>query len=621
MKKNLLALTLLSVLCGLVVIAAASSPQSAPTTQLLTNPVLTVYNAEIPQVVLGPANLYTAWSEYAVYNPGGNTTDADFFYASLPGNNTQRLRDAAAVTNGLGLTNISYYEIARGSNGLIYLAWIEPTSNYGSDVFFWKTGMSAPQNVSNHTLTATGDAAYLHLALDDNDIPHLLWAEKQPSQVSIYYWDEVAGTSKISTTIPTAISFTLTRALDLIAEGDVVHAFWYDRDVAQGWTVYYWNSDTQTPINIRAGEPDLSDPIFYVYALVNNNGVFHAVWYEPHSPQASKIVHWDSASQTLHTLLLATPPYVLPPVLDSQGNVHVITYVINGAMSHWDSQSMNTVQITPNIASFIPKMVAGTTSNLVHVAWAGADSNWPTHLNDMFYWRPGLAQPRNITDHSQAPATISNSSFLSLAAANDGSVHIAWEEGLLPTYYHSGSNSTTTLNNTVKVQFDMLWSPTQVPATSYLGSPGHIFRVYQNTAYWFLASTSSNTTTPHVLWRASNNSYTPIPAVHGPTNPTDHSARMLWFDRLGRPQLSWFTTVSGELTNLHYWSSVDGSFDVSDSANTTSAVEGLGIVGATDTYGRVYLVWREGQSDDQDVYAMVKEPGYTSHIFLPFVRQ
>lgn len=621
MKKYMPALTLIVVLCGLVVIAAAAAPQSPPATQLLTNPSQTTYNADIPAVVLGPANLHVAWPEYAIYNPGGNTTDADFFTAGLPGNNTQRLRDAAAITNGQGLTNITYYDIARGSNGLIYLAWIEPTSNHGSDVFFWKTGMSAPQNVSHHTLTTTGDAAYLHLALDGNDVPHLLWAERQPSQVSIFYWQEGAVTSKISTTIPPAISFTLTRALDLIAHDGVVHALWYDKDVSQGWMLFYWNSDTQTPVNIRAGQPDLSDPIFYSYAFVNASGIFHAVWYEPHAPQISHIVHWDSTGQTLRTLLSAITPNLLEPVLDSQGNVHVISYTANGPLLHWDSQTLNSVQVTANVGSYQPKMVAGKTGNLVHVAWAGPDSNWPTHFSDLFYWRPGLAQPRNVTDHTQTPANIGNSVFLVLAAANDGSVHIAWEEGLLPTYYHSGSNTTTTLNNSVKVQFDMLWSPTNAPALSYLGSPGHIFRVYQNTAYWFLASTSTNTTTPHILWRASNNSYTPIPTVHGPTNPTDHSARLLWFDRSGQPQLAWFTSVAGEFSNLHYWHSAEGSFDVSDSANTSSAVDGLGIVGATDNYGRVYLVWREGASDDQDVYAMVNEPEYTTHLFLPFVRQ
>lgn len=85
MKKNVLALTLLWVLCSLVVIAAASSPQSPPATQRLTNPAQTTDNADIPVAVLGPASLHVAWPEYAIYNPGGNTTDADFFMPRCQG--------------------------------------------------------------------------------------------------------------------------------------------------------------------------------------------------------------------------------------------------------------------------------------------------------------------------------------------------------------------------------------------------------------------------------------------------------------------------------------------------------------------------------------------------------
>lgn len=619
MKKYLLALTILFVLCGLAVIAAAFSPQSPPVTQLLTDPNLEAYVAYAPEITVGPNNLYTIWPEHTVFSPGTNTGDMDLFYASLPGNNTQRIRDAAATTNGQGFTQIGFYRIARGSNGLIYLAWIEPTSAHGSDAFFWKTGMSAPQNLSNHTLTTNGEAGYLYLALDSNNIPHVLWTEKEPTHASIFYWKEGGTTSKISTTTAPVSSFDATRSVALISKNGVTHAMWYDLDATLGWTMNHWQSNTQTVINMRAGQPSLSDPIHYTYAFVNSSGTFHAVWYEPHYPQPTHIVHWDSTTQTLHTAFSAVNPLCLTPVMDSQGQIHTVCFTSNGPLSHWDSQTLTSVQLTADMGSNQARVVAGKTGNLVFVAWPATDPNWPSHLTDFFYWRPGMAQAQNISDHSQSPADIVWPGFMQLAAADDGTVHIAWEEGR-PTYYHSGTNTTTTLNATVTVGYGAGASNSQ-PDTPYIGHQGAIFRVYNNVAYWFLASTSTSTATPYYLWRSDTGNYTPISAVNGTDSPADHNLRLFWFNRAGQPQLAWYSGVAGEGYNLHYWNSTDGSLDVSDSQNTSGSVAEDETKGATDAYGNVYLVWREGDGDDSDVYAMVKQIEYANHIFVPLVRQ
>src|SRR5690606_13737824 len=116
--------------------------------------------------------------------------------------------------------------------------------------------------------------------------------------------------------------------------------------------------------------------------------------------------------------------------------------------------------------------------------------------------------------HSQPPADTTHQGYLALAAADDGSVHIAWEEGA-PTYYHSGSNTTTTLNNTWTVKYSTSGTDIRKSDTPYIGYQGVIFRVHNNIAYRFLAATATSTVTPYTMWRSDNNSYTPIPAVYG----------------------------------------------------------------------------------------------------------
>jgi len=547
-------------------------------------------------------------------------SDEDLFYASLPGNNTQRIRHADAVTNGQGYTHLGPRRIAIGTNGQVYLAWIEPTATHGSDAFFWKTGMATPQNLSNHTLTLAGEAEYLFLALDNNNIPHVLWPEREPSHVSIFYWKEGSSTIELSVVTPPVAHFNITRALDLLSHNGIIHAFWRDLNPATGWALYYWNSHTQTAVDIRLGQPALSDPPLYERAFVSPDGTFHATWHELYYPQPSRIAHWDSSTATYHTILTAENP-ISHPVLGSDGHLHVLNYVINGPLNHWRSQSLNNQQLTANIGSSFPVFIAGKGAVPVHAVWRESDPNWPGHFNDLFYWRPGLAQPQNISDHNQPPANIPFPGYIALAAANDGSVHIAWEEGV-PTYYHSGSNTTTSLNASLTANYD---SPATVsqPDDPYLGYQGSIFRVYNNVAYWFLASTSSNTATPYSLWRSDNNNYTLIPAVYGTDDPVEHKSRFMWFDRLGQPQLAWRTLVTNEGMNLHYWNSAEGSVDVSDTQNTSGSVYSSGAIGATSGSNQVYLVWLEGSGTAEgiDVYGAVRQSLLPNPVFLPFVRR
>jgi hypothetical protein len=619
MKKILLSLTFVALMCSAVILAAALSPQTPPVTQLLTDHDLSTYDAMRPEAALSPSGLQVVWSEHGFINANGS--DMDLFYGSLPGNNTQRIRHADAVTNGQGYTQLGTRRIAVGSNGQVYLAWVEPTATHGNDVFFWKTGMTTPQNLSNHTLTGAGGAEYLFLTLDNNNIPHALWAESAPTHTSVFYWKEGASTIELSVVTPPVAHFNITRALDLISHNGIIHAFWRDLNPATGWALYYWNSHTQTAVDIRLGQPALSDPPLYERAFVSPNGTFHATWHERYSSQSSSTMHWDSNTATCHTILTAEDP-ISQPVLGSDGHLHVFNYVTNGPLSHWHSQNLNNQQLTPNLGSGFPfpVFIAGKGAVPVHAVWQDSDPNWPGHLSDLFYWRPGLAQPQNISDHSQTPANIPN--YIALAAANDGSVHIAWEEGV-PTYYHSGSNSTTSLNASLTAHYDSLGITSQSD-DPYLGYQGSIFRVYNNVAYWFLASTNSNTATPYSLWRSDNNSYTLIPAVYGTDNPTGHGARFMWFDRLGQPQLAWRTPVTNEGTNLHYWNSADGSVDVSDTQNTSGSV-GLyyGIIGATSLSNQVYLVWLEesGSAEGLDVYGAVRYAPFTNPVFLPFVRR
>lgn len=240
MKKLFSVLTFVLLLCSVVIAAAAFTPQSPPVTQLLTDRSLTTYNAGSPEVALASSGLHVIWPEFGVFDPGNNT-DMDLFYTALPGGNTQRIRDTNAVTNG---PSIGDHHIALGTNGQAHLAWIEPTATYGSDVFFWKTGMASPLSISDHALTGTGAAATLFFTLDNNNVPHALWIERETSYYSVFYWKEGSSTTKLSVVTPPVASLNITRALALISHNGVTHAFWRDHSPTVTFDLYYWNSST-----------------------------------------------------------------------------------------------------------------------------------------------------------------------------------------------------------------------------------------------------------------------------------------------------------------------------------------------------------------------------------------
>lgn len=614
MKKLFSVLTFVLLLCSVVIAAAAFTPQSPPVTQLLTDRSLTTYNADRPEIALASSGLHVIWPEHGLFDPGNNMSDMDLFYAVLPGNNTQRIRDTDAVTSGQGYTAISYPHIALGTNGQAHLAWIEPTATYGSDVFFWKTGMASPLNISDHALTGTGAAATLFFTLDSNNVPHALWIERETSYYSVFYWKEGSSTTKLSVVTPPVASLSITSALALISHNGVTHAFWRDHSPTVTFDLYYWNSSTQTVANMRTGQPPLSGPLLNERAFVSPDGTFHAVWHELHSDPPEKIVHWDSGTATYHTILTGSLLRSMPATMDNTGRLHVVNYMNNGPLNYWNSQTLSNQQLTANIGTMQPGVASGKGSIPVYVTWPETDPNHPGHLHDLFYWHPGMAQAQNISDHSQPPADISSPGRAMLAAADDGSVHIAWEEGRA-TYYHSDSNNTTTLNNSALYIENTINNKLDNP---YLAYAGTVFRVYHNTAYWFMGSAGP---TPFTLWRSDDNSYTPIPPSPGTIG--GHDLPMLWFDRFGQPQLAWTADVTDELSNLHYWNSQDGSINVSDNQNTSRNVGLTRIIGATDATNRVYLIWLEDADSPEymDVFAAIREPVFDQKLYAPLIQR
>src|SRR5690606_10557396 len=123
-------------------------------------------------------------------------------------------------------------------------------------------------------------------------------------------------------------------------------AFWRDYSPTSTFDLYYWNTATQTAVNMRAGQPSPSNPLLSERAFVAPDGTFHAVWLELFASPLYKIAHWDSNSATHHTILSADSAFNNTPVMANDGTLHVVNYVDGGPINHWTSQTLTNQQIT-----------------------------------------------------------------------------------------------------------------------------------------------------------------------------------------------------------------------------------------------------------------------------------
>lgn len=602
--KKLFVLMVIGFCCLFTAVYGHVAPSKAASTGLITQRLsdreVTVYNTVAPPLIqAGPVGAHVTWGEYVSV---GSSWDTDMFYAQVPNGTTTHL----PATAGL----VGDHRLAVGSNNHAYIAWEEEAvTSFGDDVFFWKTGMAAPTRLSAE---AHFNADHLYLTLDEGNEAHVFWSEvvstTQGAAANIFYWSENGGLAQMTEGLPGLFSTDAVRVLAVATHNGIIHALW--QDLGSGLAPFYWNSQTETAVNLM---PGLSGDDSYVRGyFLNDAGVFHVLWGNGAMGGAEYYHrHWDSASTTNHPVFTSANLQSAYLLQDGEGNAHVVWADANET-HHWDSISQNDMAIPQSTNWWLE--ANGQVGDHIHLVWSNNDANWPGHLNDVFYWRSDMAQPVNITDHSQSPAEVST---LKLVVDETDTAHVMWREGDLHFYYNQVDNHTEVITGTLNLASTAI-GHLVIPGLAEFGS---VFTARNGIAYALFASTENNTPSPYFLWQSDSNATTPITGVYGPTNPS--LDRMLWLDSTGAPHAAWADdSLIDEGTNLHYWDSTGGSQDLTDNLETDYDIEEEGALTVADSTGNVYMTWREYgvMPEKNEVYAAYSLTTFSNFIYLPIIQ-
>lgn len=609
-QRFLLTLSLVCVILLSTLLLQTVASHTAATelvTQKLTDSDATVYDIadnDDPIVATGSKGVHILWSEYINYpNPPDYNPDIDLFYAQLPMNVVRQLK----ATSG----PVSAMRMAVDSANHAHIVWGEDTkTSEGYDLFYWTDGMSTPQNISDSALSE-GNIGNVLIVVDANDLPYVLWAEATNTSSfnpAVFYWTEGSSTTKLSVGGLTMGTFTVTDVDGLAVKNGVVHALWQDIDTSTsgGPEPFYWNSTTQTVVNLRNGLSG-SEGFVSDYFL-GENGIFYVLWYDDVSGTYDYRL-WDSASGQNQLIVNSASGYTTQLLSDGVGNAHVL-WKGGNTTYHWDSVNKTSSAVGDGGAPPLTYMNGsdGKTGDYIHVVWAAEDANWPTHQTDLFYWRSDMAQPINVTDHTQPSASAANIRFL---VDETDVAHVLWSEGSA-TYYNSADDLTTVLTGAISAASGkrMAMPPLEGPYEL-----GDVMTARAGEAYVML---ENDTTTPFRVWLSATGTYSDVTAVYPPASP---SIGMIWLDSNGQIHTAWEdNSPAGEGSNLHYWNGDTGSQDLTDNANTDGDIDSDNgnVFGAADKSGRVYLAWTEYFDGETDMYAAY-EPVQYKYVYLPVV--
>ncbi|GJM41575.1 MAG: hypothetical protein DHS20C20_18570 [Ardenticatenaceae bacterium] len=598
-KKFILPVLLISTLLSLALFSQNSHAKTkgsvAPLTTLrLTDRESTFYWATDPVVLAGNYGAHVIWAENIE-----NFDDSDLFYAQLPAGTVTRLTDRTATIGTVGkYLNPTYKAVLDDSDNL-FVIWSEDVGGSElQDLFFWKTGMTTPANISDHDLS-NGDVGNLFLVLDSNNKAHALWAEAVNAgtfQPNIFYWSEATGaTQKVSLGAGLALGqFNVTQALVLEVQGNTVHALWQDLDENGSGDPepFYWNSQTGVAQPIRESGLPASEA-FLSNFFFDDNGTFHAAWSENYfnGSNQTDYYYWNSSSGV--NLQLPNPLFSFKA--DGNGNGHA--YYTDGGVYHFDTVSQ-TGSLIPGLpaTSNILEVGNGRIGDHFHMLWQAEDTNFPGHLNDLFYWHSDMTEPINITDHSGTPAEPES---VRMVVDETDTVHIVWNEAT-PFYFNSQANMTT-----------------QPPASL---SSLFIGRVVSKNGVAYVEFSDSGNDPPFYIWQSDDNSITPASlalgdstgalTVNGVGSATSSS---IWLDSNDQIHLT--------TDNIVHWDAMRGLQDLTLGDEMEPMAENGSSWKVTDSVGGSYIIW-QGSSpvdDGLDMYAAFVSPELANKLYLPLV--
>ena len=567
-----------------------------------------VYDVYEPTILAGQNSAHVIWTENITYpSPPNWDSNTDLFYAQLPLGQVKHLSAAPG--------QVSVSEVTLDSNDNAYVVWEDDTNtSEGSDLYYWKTGMTSPQNLSDHDQTEGDIGDYLLTAVDNNDKLHILWAEATtigPFGPAIFYWVEGGSIQKIDAVGLSSGSFNVTEVISLDTINGVAHLLWRNIDMGTpgGIEPFYWNSNTQTVSRLRpSGQTDYAEGRVH-QSFLSENGTFYVLWYDDFEAPTflTEWNLWDSVSGQNHFIGNSANITSFPKLVqDGNGNAHLL-WTESSAVYHWDSLNQtNEVVKQGNM----PSVTRGQAGNHIHLAWVAEDSNWPGHLGDVFYLRTNMSQPVNVTDHTEAAAGASD---IELLVDETDTAHIFWSEDNY-SYYNSTDDVTKIISGTISLEPSYSWP---ISSQDNVIEFGDFYATSSGIAYMLFASDSTNTTTPYFVWQSDTNGLTPVTAIYGPTDPS--SSRMIWLDSANQVHVAWEDDgLAGERTNLHYWNMTAGSHDLTDNDNTDGDIDTnmSTAFGAADASGHVYLAWPEYFDGETDMFAAAMP---LKHIYLPAV--
>lgn len=570
---------------------------AVPLTALrLTDRDNTFYRANDPVVLAGNYGAHVIWSEHI-----GWFDDSDLFYAQLPAGTVTRLTDRSATSGLVGLNNNPIYKAVLDESDNLYVVWSEDVGgDERQDVFFWKTGMATPINISDHDLS-NGDVGNLFMVLDSNNKAHALWAEAALVGwfgPSIFYWSEATGiTQKLSLGSGTVGEFNVTQAYALEIHNDVLYALWKDLDDNGSGTPepFYWNSQTGMVQPFR--QPGLlGNDVNLSGFYFDGNGVFHVRWRESVGGSGDSNVYYGNSASNVN-LLLPDGSFLYKFYADGNGNGHFY-YGTDSGVYHFDTVSQ-TASLIPGLPTRfnILEVRNGRIGDHIHMLWQMTDSNFPGHLNDLFYWRSDMMNPINITDRGLAAADPSN---IRMVVDETDTVHILWEE-TANLYYNSSTDTTS-----------------QLPA-SLAGESGGRVIARKGVAYAVFGSVNSP---PFYIWQSDDNSVTPASSALGESvakgaavGGEEATSQSIWFDSNDQLHL-----VTGP--PLH-WDAARGTQDLTLGDEMEPVNPNGGLYVAFDASGGSYIVWQGDTpvDDGMDMYAAFVSPELPNSIFLPIVLQ
>jgi hypothetical protein len=569
----------------LLVISTKAAPLSLETI-LLSDTTQTNGSAIDSTVLTGSNTVHIFWKEQT-----GSSEGYDLFYRALPFGNTQNLSIHSLTEGDSGVWNA---QLSNSGNAAVI--WTENTPSGNSDLFFWRDNSQQPLNLSSTASTTGNTSTYLYqLLLDSNGKAHVLWAEEPtvaPFNQDLFYWSEVTGlTQNLS---PVGVGGGIVSELTAKIVNNIVYVSWSEYvGSAQTFNPFYWNSSTQTRVNLSNLTDSFSVPTQIQMAVTTTHEA-HVFWLENVSASGSNICpfYWNSTTAVTESLIENADNCQTHFIEVKQHNDQIYTVwddelaiIPNSGLYYWQVGSPSKITVSETIQDsdfgFNTPNFLDPTSGKVHLTWI-VDTF--SEGNDVFYWNSVDQTVQNISDHGVT--TESRAEEMIKFVDSTGKLHIFWletdnsEEHEDLFYWNSSDQNTIQLSDPTLVTNDARHPVAVMDSNNEVHVIWRELKAGSNDLglfYWdsISAETKALPITPNGAFDLS----------YGIEVDATNTVHVAW---------SLASGVTGEGADVYYWDGANSSTHLSDNVKTQGD-SGVPIVSVTGM-NKLFITWPE--SDD-----------------------